>query len=239
MSIRNSLERLQNSIQKPESNNINLESYAKTPINSFIGQSDNNIDNYSSNNYNSDNYTTENSSWFSSLFDFTSIRFWVFLILILALFGFNIFNYLGKGTDIISNSLSFITSIFGNIVGDTSKTIINTSNEGSKKVVDLASNTINKTTDTLADGSTSTISTLQKNLKKKSVVEPENSNHLTDKDNSSEPEPIRSVNQKQGYCYIGKINDTRYCAKVDKNSECLSGDIFPSKDICINPNLRG
>lgn len=234
MSIRNSLERLQNSIQKPESNNINLESYAKTPINSLIGQSNNNIDNSSS-----DNYTTEKTSWFSSLFDFTSIRFWLFIILILALFGFNIFNYLGKGTDIISNSLSFITGLFSNIIGDTSKTLINTTREGSKKVVDLAGDTINKTTDTLADGSTSTISALQKNLKKKSVVEPENSNHLSDKDDSSEPEPIRSVNQKQGYCYIGKINDTRYCAKVDKNSECLSGDIFPSKDICINPNLRG
>ena len=53
-----------------------------------------------------------------------------------------------------------------------------------------------------------------------------------------EPEPVRTSSLQQGYCFIGKINDTRHCAKVNERTQCMSGDIYPTKDICINPNLR-
>ena len=43
---------------------------------------------------------------------------------------------------------------------------------------------------------------------------------------------------KQGYCYIGEDRGFRSCIEVDKGDVCMSGDIFPTKDICINPNLR-
>ena len=41
-----------------------------------------------------------------------------------------------------------------------------------------------------------------------------------------------------GWCFIGQDNNTRNCIKVGANDTCLSGDIFPTSDICINPNLR-
>jgi hypothetical protein len=44
--------------------------------------------------------------------------------------------------------------------------------------------------------------------------------------------------QQNGYCYIGKINNARYCAKVSSKNNCLSGDIFPTMAVCVNPNLR-
>lgn len=43
---------------------------------------------------------------------------------------------------------------------------------------------------------------------------------------------------KQGYCYIGEDRGFRSCIEVGKGDVCMSGDIFPTKDICINPNLR-
>ena len=43
---------------------------------------------------------------------------------------------------------------------------------------------------------------------------------------------------KSGYCNVGSWKGIRSCVKVSKASECISGDIFPTKDICINPNLR-
>lgn len=52
------------------------------------------------------------------------------------------------------------------------------------------------------------------------------------------PEPSRSESQQHGYCYIGKENNSRYCAKVSSKSKCMSGDIFPTMDLCINPKLR-
>jgi hypothetical protein len=43
---------------------------------------------------------------------------------------------------------------------------------------------------------------------------------------------------KQGYCYIGEDRGFRSCIEVGEGDVCMSGDIFPTKDICINPNLR-
>ena len=43
---------------------------------------------------------------------------------------------------------------------------------------------------------------------------------------------------KSGYCNVGSWKGIRSCVKVNSASECISGDIFPTKDICVNPNLR-
>ena len=43
---------------------------------------------------------------------------------------------------------------------------------------------------------------------------------------------------KAGWCYIGEESGYRTCAQVGVNDTCMSGDIFPSQEICINPNLR-
>ena len=43
---------------------------------------------------------------------------------------------------------------------------------------------------------------------------------------------------KSGYCYIGEDRGFRSCIKVGEADMCMSGDIFPSQEICINPNLR-
>ena len=55
---------------------------------------------------------------------------------------------------------------------------------------------------------------------------------------AKEPEPVQSDSQQHGYCYIGKINNARYCAKVSGKNNCLSGDIFPTMAVCVNPNLK-
>ena len=43
---------------------------------------------------------------------------------------------------------------------------------------------------------------------------------------------------KSGYCYVGKDRGHRSCIKIDENNTCMSGDIFPSNEICVNPTLR-
>jgi len=66
-------------------------------------------------------------------------------------------------------------------------------------------------------------------IKKEFIPEPDDS---TSRLQSSKP------SSKQGYCYIGEDRGFRSCIEVDKGDICMSGDIFPTKDICINPNLR-
>lgn len=41
-----------------------------------------------------------------------------------------------------------------------------------------------------------------------------------------------------GYCYIGEDRGFRSCIKVTPDMKCMSGDIFPTMDVCVNPRLR-
>jgi len=37
---------------------------------------------------------------------------------------------------------------------------------------------------------------------------------------------------------IGEDQGYRSCIQVGDNDTCMSGDIFPSQEICVNPKLR-
>jgi hypothetical protein len=43
---------------------------------------------------------------------------------------------------------------------------------------------------------------------------------------------------KAGFCYIGEDRGFRSCIDVGAGDVCMSGDIFPTEAICINPKLR-
>jgi hypothetical protein len=66
---------------------------------------------------------------------------------------------------------------------------------------------------------------------------------LNDASKNPEPQPDESSSSvqstgKAGWCYIGMDRNTRTCSQVGVNDLCMSGDIFPSQDICMNPSLR-
>ena len=64
---------------------------------------------------------------------------------------------------------------------------------------------------------------------------------LNDAAKQPEPMPNETANYttgKAGWCFIGDDRSTRACAQVGVNDMCMSGDIFPTQDVCMNPNLR-
>ena len=52
------------------------------------------------------------------------------------------------------------------------------------------------------------------------------------------PSNTMDVSGKKGWCYVGSSKDGRTCMKVNEKDTCMSGDIFPTETLCINPNLR-
>lgn len=44
--------------------------------------------------------------------------------------------------------------------------------------------------------------------------------------------------EERGYCYIGNDRGIRSCIDVKPGDHCMSGKIFPRRDICVNPSLR-
>ena len=64
---------------------------------------------------------------------------------------------------------------------------------------------------------------------------------LNDASKQSEPMPSESTNYttgKAGWCFIGEDRGIRSCSQIGVNDMCMSGDIFPTQDVCMNPNLR-
>ena len=52
---------------------------------------------------------------------------------------------------------------------------------------------------------------------------------------NNKPNPTTN---KSGWCYIGNYKGYRSCSRVGDADKCMSGDIFPSHDVCVNPSLR-
>jgi hypothetical protein len=55
------------------------------------------------------------------------------------------------------------------------------------------------------------------------------------------PDDSRSSIQtigKAGWCFIGSERGIRTCSEIGANDVCMSGDVFPTQAVCMNPNLR-
>ena len=185
-----------------------------------------------------DQYTNSVGSWL-----WYSLRIF-FIILILAFLGFNIFAYLGLITGKTADYLKPLLEYLGYPIVDTTKQTLKKSIEGTKEIIDVA-----------AVGADTTLDTLEKSLDGKSDVMKSLNDAKTRMDNKrasirnqetvNEPEPDESGSSTQmsrtgkaGFCYIGEDRGIRSCIQVGENDKCISGDIFPSRDICVNPNLR-
>lgn len=196
----------------------------------------------------------DNKGFFSFLsnFNFTT---WIIIILLLAFLGFNIFIYLAKGTQDITNFFApLLKKIFGTSLVLSSQ-VIDVSAEGAKSVVGSTSNIIN-TGLTQIQQATPNISQINnvpntpiyddtikhENLQQSSLNKALNSAQSQTKQNNDYNEDYASSSiqggGKSGWCYIGIDRGFRSCAEVGVNDTCMSGQIFPSNEICMNPNLR-
>ena len=168
------------------------------------------------------------------------------VVIVLALLGFNIFVYLARGSEGMLNIIRPITKklvyLFGSITG----TIIHDTAGGTKQVVGTTANVLDKGLDSIQT-ITKTLqsdviqppdilksSTFNKALNTASQQNAHNKDYSADDSDSQ----IQNKASKSGWCFIGEDRNVRSCADVGANDMCMSGDIFPSREICVNPSLR-
>lgn len=184
---------------------------------------------------------------------------WIIIILLLALIGINVFFYLAKGTDfaasVFNDIFAPILKIFGYTTLETTKQTIQTSAIGTKAGVDIVSDTTVKTIDKTEDVLNTPQGQLASSSQEGTPVQEDKSSSLQQEDSLEKalenaastvnkdpsPDDSRSVFQstgKSGWCFIGQDQGVRTCAEVGVNDMCMSGDIFPSQEICMNPSLR-
>ena len=110
-----------------------------------------------------------------------SIFFWIFIIIVFAFLGFNIFNYLAQGTDIITSLLSPIAYVITMVTGDTVKTTLQHTSEGAQTIASESSNFLqmllklitdmfNNSVKIIANTSTSAIDNLQSTIKQDKIT---------------------------------------------------------------------
>jgi len=196
--------------------------------------------------------------WFSSLFSIPMTT-WIIIFLVLAFVGFNIFVYLAKGTQDITN---FFTPIIDKIVGafgSVTNQIVDTSATGAKAVVNTSAGAVDtsltsvqnalpegKQVSTTAGGTSLQNSipqadVMQNNTMNKALNNSNVKNNIgqtQDYEADDTSSSIQKAQSKGGYCYIGEERGYRSCMQVDSGDMCMSGEIFPTSEICINPNLR-
>lgn len=172
----------------------------------------------------------------SSFLNITSICIFLLIFSVLGFFGYIIYDYLTEEGKNINNLIAPISNFFSQFTENNNKdskenekSDEKSDKKNNEKIIKDVENTENKI---------SKSETLESSVKNKKSLKQENSKKLIANEENEEPEPIRTDSLSSGYCYIGKVNDTRYCSKVDARSKCMSGDIYPTMDICVNPSLR-
>ena len=185
----------------------------------------------------------------------------VLIVLLLALIGFNVMTYLDDITrwfgETFGAPFQAVARFLGYAAIDTARTTLNVSAQGTKSAVDIA-----------AGATTSGIDVLQQTIEQKGRQEDQdqedqdqdqqgqsstkNASQMSSsgalqralshaKKQPPQPDDATSRTQrtgKSGYCYIGEDRGFRSCIKVGEEDTCMSGDIFPTHAICINPRLR-
>ena len=202
-----------------------------------------------------DSSSSSDTGFFDSLKSI-NITTWLLIIFILAFLGFNIFAYLAKGTQDITNFFApLIEKIFGATVEITSQAI-DVSAEGAKIVVgetaDVIESGLTAIQDITPNNAPSSVKGQPINQQQVDIYSQGDQSTLNRALNTSQQsqqpqqqdyeanEASSSVHSrgKSGWCYIGDDRGFRSCAQVGVNDTCMSGDIFPSQEICMNPNLR-
>ena len=179
------------------------------------------------------------------------------IIVILLFLGVNIFSYLGDFfQNIKDTSAPIIGSILQNlglVVTETTKDVTQITAEGAKLGVDVAAGTVESGIDVIQgqldidQGSSQNNSSAPNSNSnaKQGLLSASLSSALADAEYNSEPLPDDATSStqragptKSGYCYIGEDRGFRSCVSVKDSDVCMSGQIFPSNEICVNPSLR-
>ena len=205
--------------------------------------------------------SSDESSW-----KFLNILRYLLILFILLFLAFNLFSYLGKKRNGGSNILGNIGNMFGKTLKKTADNTAKGTKGAVKIGASAVGNTVNtlehatkkvvrKTSNSISSG----VNQLHKKMNKqygknkrnkiddvstgtgKAISNNNNQNSYPSTpmpDNAGSKTQNNPVTGKTGYCYIGEDKGFRSCLQVNQADVCMSGDIFPTRDICINPRLR-
>tara|TARA_R110001592_G_scaffold6241_11_gene33629 strand:- start:2812 stop:3474 length:663 start_codon:yes stop_codon:yes gene_type:complete len=161
----------------------------------------------------------------------------VLIATIVIFLGYNLYLYFTEGTDILGKYFG-ISGVGLTGAAKGTEFAVDTAAEGTKDTISVAQNVADKGLDTVAKGGEMISRTSESPIEREidEDVKKEEETENVNSESSFSGNLKKTV--KGGYCYIGTDRTFRSCVEVEEGDICMSDKIFPSKDICINPNLR-
>jgi hypothetical protein len=168
-------------------------------------------------------------------------KMWILIIIILTFLGVNVFLYLAQGSEFIASLLNPLLGTSLGVAGET----VDVAAEGGKSAVDIVGSIAK-----IGLLETQTVAKKAKNYNELSSAKldfglpdvPDNNTlnrNINTKRNKEKNVGTYEGNDTSGqWCYVGEYNGIRNCRQLEKGDVCMSGNIFPNRDICINPSLR-
>ena len=154
------------------------------------------------------------------------------VLLILSLLGVNLFIIVGNFVQVLVSLFKPLVYQILAIFGYTAGTLIN-------KTADITSDVARTGVD-IAEGTVQSVGNLLKNASK-SAVNSETKRDLDivisepKADTSESPIQKSTSGVKSAWCLVGEHNGRRGCVEVNDASKCLSGNVFPNAEMCLNP----
>lgn len=152
-------------------------------------------------------------------------------LLIASLLGVNLFIIVGNAVQIIINIFKPLIYQLLAIFGYTAGTVINKTADITSDVarvgVDIAEGTVQSVGNLLKDASKGAVNLQTKTELDLVISEPK-------ADNSESPIQ-NGPTMKSSWCLIGEQNGRRGCVEVNDASKCMSGQVFPNAEMCVNP----
>jgi len=163
-------------------------------------------------------------------------------LLILSFLGINLLNVLGNffqsTTNIFGPIIGQILSFFGYTTGSVLNKTVDVVGDSAKTGIDIASGTVHSVGDLLKNASQNQVdeksrTSLDAALQNKNATSP------------TEPSPTPAENpvqkpitaSKTQWCLVGEYKEKRGCIEFSDSDKCLSGQIYPSQKMCLNPTL--
>jgi len=173
------------------------------------------------------------------------------VLLVLSFLGINLLASIGNLLQTISNVFGPLFTQILSVFGYTAGTVIDKSTDVvtdvAKSGIDLAGDTIQSAAELLKAASRGNVAADAVNQLDNSFRYG-NSSNLDNAINNSkpglnQPVPDASVDPiqkpitagKVNWCLVGEYQGKRGCIEVDDDSKCMSGQVFPSQNMCLNP----
>lgn len=165
------------------------------------------------------------------------------LLLVLTFFGINLLsifaNLLQGVATYILPSLANVLAMFGYSTGELINTTADVAADASKLGIDIAEGTAQSVGNLLKTASAGKMDEKQKRSLDQALKSPycPDASHIPEPDKSTSSIQQSGKSAPGGWCFAGEYDGVRGCVAMSEHGKCMSGQIFPTQKMCLNPNL--